>query len=75
MPKALHGLETHGIELDFKDTSYFLARETIISTQRRGMAIWREKLFAWMSRNAASAHTFFHLPSNRVVEIGSRMEI
>jgi KUP system potassium uptake protein len=75
VPKALHGLEVYGIHLEAKETSYFLARETIISTKRRGMAPWREKLFAWMSRNAASAHSFFHLPSHRVVEIGSHMEI
>ena len=55
--------------------SYFLSRETIISTSAPGMAAWREKLFAWMSRSAASAMEFFALPPNRVIELGSQIEI
>ena len=57
------------------DTSYFLSRETLIASSRPGMAIWREKLFAWMVRNAESAMQFFKLPSNRVIELGSQVEI
>jgi KUP system potassium uptake protein len=57
------------------DTSYFLARQTLIATKRPGMAIWREKLFAWMMRNAESAMSFFRLPTNRVIELGSQVEI
>jgi len=57
------------------DTSYFLARQTLIASSRPGMAIWREKLFAWMVRNAMSAMEFFKLPVNRVVEVGSQLEI
>lgn len=55
--------------------SYFLSRETIIPSQNPGMAIWREHLFAGMARTATSAMDFFHLPSNRVVELGSQVEI
>ncbi|NFV81867.1 potassium transporter Kup [Magnetospirillum aberrantis] len=55
--------------------SYFLSRETIIPSNAPGMAIWREHLFAWMARSATSAMDFFHLPSNRVVELGSQVEI
>ena len=55
--------------------SYFLSRETIISTDRPGMGPLREKLFAWMSRSAASAMEFFALPVNRVVELGDQIEI
>ena len=57
------------------DTSYFLGRQTLIASDRPGMAIWREKLFAWMVRNAESAMDFFKLPINRVVELGSQLEI
>ena len=57
------------------DTTYFLGRETLIVTKRpSGMATWREKLFAWMTRNAESAARFFRLPPNRVVELGAQIE-
>jgi KUP system potassium uptake protein len=57
------------------DTTYFLGRETIISTKRRGMARWREKLFALMSRNATTATAYFGIPPDRVVEMGEQVEI
>jgi KUP system potassium uptake protein len=57
------------------DTSFFLSRQTLISTARPGMAGWRERLFAWMLRNSESAMEFFKLPPNRVVELGSQVEI
>lgn len=57
------------------DTSFFLSRETIIPSVVPGMAPWRERLFAWMSRNAESPMTFFKIPVNRVVELGSQIEI
>lgn len=57
------------------DTSYFLARQTLIASNRPGMALWREKLFAWMVRNAQNAMEFFKLPTNRVIELGSQVEI
>ena len=56
-------------------TSFFLSRQTLLSAKNPGMAIWREKLFAWMMRNAASPMDFFRLPTNRVVELGSQVEI
>jgi KUP system potassium uptake protein len=57
------------------DTTYFLGRETLIVTSRKsGMATWREKLFASMTRNAESAARFFSLPPNRVVELGAQIE-
>ncbi|MEO6248664.1 MAG: potassium transporter Kup [Sphingomicrobium sp.] len=56
-------------------TSFFLSRQTLLTADRPGMAIWREKLFAWMLRNAESAMEFFKLPTNRVVELGSQVEI
>jgi KUP system potassium uptake protein len=57
------------------ETSYFLARQTLIASKRPGMALWREKLFAWMVRNAESAMQFFRLPTNRVIELGSQLEL
>ncbi len=57
------------------DTSFFLSRQTLIASDIPGMAIWREKLFAWMMRNAESAMDYFKLPTNRVVELGSQVEI
>jgi KUP system potassium uptake protein len=57
------------------DTSYYLSRQTLIAADRPEMALWREKLFAWMVRNAESAMAFFKLPTNRVVELGSEIEI
>jgi KUP system potassium uptake protein len=56
-------------------TSFFLSRQTLIASKTPGMALWREKLFAWMLRNAATAMEFFKLPTNRVVELGSQIEI
>ena len=56
-------------------TSFFLSRQTLLTADRPGMAVWREKLFAWMLRNAESAMEFFKLPTNRVVELGSQVEI
>lgn len=55
--------------------SYFLSRETIIPSSQPGMPLWREHLFAFMAKSATSAMDFFHLPSNRVVELGSQVEI
>ncbi len=57
------------------ETTYFLGRETLIATRRRGMAPWRERLFALMSRNARPATTFFRPPPNRVVELGAQVEL
>jgi KUP system potassium uptake protein len=56
-------------------TSYFLGRETLIATRARGMAVWREHLFAWMNRNATSAASFFSLPENQVIELGAQVRI
>ncbi|MGZ8345843.1 MAG: potassium transporter Kup [Allosphingosinicella sp.] len=75
IPGALANLHECGPQLKMMDTSFFLARQTLIAGPRPGMAIWREKLFAWMLRNAESAMEFFKLPPNRVVELGSQVEI
>jgi len=75
VPTALGQVTKCGPQFKMMDTSFFLARQTLIASARPGMAIWREKLFAWMLRNAESAMEFFKLPTNRVVELGSQVEI
>ncbi|HNU09837.1 MAG TPA: potassium transporter Kup [Rubrivivax sp.] len=75
VPEALKLLEGRGIELDPMRTSYFLSRDQVIPTLRGGMALWREKIFAGMHRNAGAAGDFLHLPTNRIVELGSKVEI
>ncbi|PLZ02723.1 potassium transporter Kup [Burkholderia sp. WAC0059] len=60
---------------ELMDTSFFLARETVVPTQLPGMSIWRERVFAWMHQNAAKPTDFFSIPANRVVELGTKIEI
>jgi KUP system potassium uptake protein len=76
VPEALQGLKGRGVPLDDMDTSYFLSRDVVIPTiAQEGMAMWREKLFASMHRNASAAADFLNLPANRIVELGSKVEI
>ncbi len=75
VPAALANVSRCGAEFRMMDTSFFLARQTLLLSARPGMMIWREKLFAWMLRNAEGAMEFFRLPTNRVVELGSQVEI
>ncbi|PYQ36619.1 MAG: potassium transporter Kup [Acidobacteria bacterium] len=75
VPRALENGELGGRKLDLMDTTFFLGRETLIPHGALGMAVWREKLFALMSRNATSAMAFFRLPPNRVIELGAQIEI
>ena len=75
VPAALELLQGYGVELDPMMTSYFLSRATVVPTLGGGMAPWREKLFANMHRNAASAADFLNLPPNRVVELGTKVQI
>ena len=75
VPAALNLLEAAGIVLEPMATSYFLSRSTVLPTPGGGMAPWREKLYANMHRNAASAADFLNLPLNRVVELGAKVTI
>jgi KUP system potassium uptake protein len=75
VPEALKLLKQHGVLIDDMETSYFLSRDIVIPTIGSGMMPWREKLFASMHRNAAGAADFLSLPTNRVVELGSKVEI
>jgi KUP system potassium uptake protein len=75
VPEALKLLKGRGVQLDEMETSYFLSRDTVIPTFGGGMAMWREKLFASMHRNAGAAADFLNLPTNRIVELGTKVEI
>jgi KUP system potassium uptake protein len=75
IPAALARADGCGPVFRPMDTSFFLGRQTLIPSPKPGMAIWREKLFAWMVQNAESAMEFFKLPINRVIELGSQLEI
>jgi KUP system potassium uptake protein len=75
VPEALRQARQQGLVLDSDDLTYFLGRETIIVTRRKGMATWRERLFVVMARNAVRATAFFRLPPERVVELGVQVEM
>lgn len=67
--------EAIGFDLNMMETSFFLSRETLIASAMPGMALWREKLFVAMSKNAQKATDFFKIPTNRVVELGTQIEL
>jgi KUP system potassium uptake protein len=75
LPRALQQANRLGLAFEMMETSFFLSRQTIVPTKAPGMALWREKLFAAMSRNSVSATEFFRIPTNRVVELGTQVEI
>jgi len=76
VPRALlAAARARGMKFDFQDVVYFLGRQTILVTDREGMALWREKLFVLMTRNAVRATAYFHLPPERVVELGVQVEM
>ncbi len=65
----------HGLKIAMDEVSYFAGKETVVPTDLPGMALWREHLFAWMTRNAASIVDYYKLPSKQVMELGSRIDI
>lgn len=75
IPLALAGLKGCGGDFHPMSTSFFLGRQKVIPSKRPGMAAWREKLFAWMTQTSESAMDFFKLPTNRVIELGTQVEI
>jgi KUP system potassium uptake protein len=78
-PDVAHALELcgpHGLQLEPMDVSYFLSREKIVPAQRtKGLVLWRDRVFSAMARNAGSITDFFNIPANRVVELGTRVEL
>ena len=76
VPLALALCAREGLNFDMMDTTFFLSRENIVADLRRpGMALWRDKLFAFLSRNAMPATAFFQIPGNRLIELGAQVEI
>jgi len=75
IPQALQSCEAKGLGFDMMDTTFFLSRESIIATDRPGMPLWRDKLFVFLVRNASSATAFFRIPGNRLIELGTQVEI
>jgi KUP system potassium uptake protein len=75
VPEILEHCRPLGLEFNVMNTTFFLSRETIIPTRNPGMAVWREKLFAFLSRNAQRPTDFFRIPANRVVELGMQVEM
>jgi KUP system potassium uptake protein len=75
VPALLRIMKTMGVPIDLADVTYVLGRENVIATERPGMMIWREKLFAFLSRNAIRATAFFHIPADSVMEIGTEIEM
>jgi KUP system potassium uptake protein len=75
IPELLEECGRKGFVFDMMETSFFVSRETLIATVTPGMALWREKLFVSMSKNATKASEFFHVPTNRVVELGTQVEL
>ena len=75
VPELLAATGKEGFEFDMMETSFFVSRETLIATVAPGMALWRERLFVSMSKMAVKATDFFHIPTNRVVELGTQVEL
>ena len=75
IPAALLGVSQCGFPFDMMDTTFFLSRESIVAGDRPGMTLWRDRLFQILSRNATSATAFFRIPGNRLIELGTQVEI
>jgi KUP system potassium uptake protein len=75
IPAALEACKEHGVEFEMMETSFFISRQTVIPTVGTGMAYWREQLFAVMSRMARDAADYYEIPANRVIELGTQVEI
>lgn len=75
VPDMLSKCEKVGLVFDMMDTTFFLSRESIVATDHHGMPLWRDKLFAFMQRNALPATAFFQIPGNRLIELGTQVEI
>jgi KUP system potassium uptake protein len=75
VPDLLARATQFGLEFKPLETTYFLGRETLIPSKKPGMALWREHIFSFMSRNAHRATAYFRIPPNRVVELGAQVEL
>jgi KUP system potassium uptake protein len=75
IPHALDLCQSQGLTFDLMETSFFISRQTVVPTVGAGMALWREGLFAAMFRNARDAADYYRIPANRVIELGTKLEI
>jgi KUP system potassium uptake protein len=73
--EVLAALKANQLDIPMEGTTFFLGRETLIASDRPGMSLWRERLFAFMTRNAQRATAFFKIPPNQVFEVGSQVEL
>ncbi len=75
VPAALEAINDPALEFHPMKTTYFIGRETVLSTKRPDLSRWRGALFAWMTRNTGDVTSYFGLPPNAVVELGARVEV
>jgi KUP system potassium uptake protein len=75
LPRALRQASELGLDIDPQRATYFLSRNTVLPSKRPGMALWRERLFVVLSRNASRPTQFFRIPPNRVIELGMQVEL
>jgi KUP system potassium uptake protein len=75
VPAALRVCAKRGLDIKMTDTTFFLSHATVVGTDRPGMALWRDKLFAFLSRNELPATAFFNIPGNRMIELGAELKI
>jgi KUP system potassium uptake protein len=75
VPVALRLAEPLGLAVALEHTTFYLGRETLLPRKGQGLPLWQDHLFDWMARNAARATAFYHLPPERVIEIGIQIEI
>ena len=75
IPRDLAAFNAGGAGFHPMSTSFFLGRQKLVASKRPGMAVWREKLFGWLMQSSESAMEFFKLPTNRVIELGTQIEI
>jgi KUP system potassium uptake protein len=71
----VQSMANHGLKVDLKKITFFLGRETLIASDRPGMALWREHLFTFMARNAQRATAYFNIPADQVIEVGIQVEL
>jgi KUP system potassium uptake protein len=75
IPEIIDDLREAGLPIRMESATFFLGRETLIASDNPGMAIWREHLFSFMSRNAQRATAFFNIPAGQVIEVGMEVEL
>jgi KUP system potassium uptake protein len=75
IPDSLQSCSAKGLGFEMMDTTFFISRETVVASDRPGMPLWRDKVFVYLSRNAGSATAFFRIPGNRLIELGTQVEI